>query len=94
MTFLLRLLLIAALVWALLRLVRHLIFGRPAPRQGGYADQGQRRREAASGGRGSENLVSCHACGLRIPESESLGVHLPDKEAHVCSEQCRQRLQR
>jgi hypothetical protein len=94
MTFLLRLLLIAALAWALLRLLRHLIFGPSAPRQGGRADQEQRRRQTTSGSRGSESLVSCDACGLRIPQSESLGVHLPDREAHVCSDECRRRLQR
>ena len=35
MTILLRLLLIAALVWALLRLLRNLLFGSPSSSQGG-----------------------------------------------------------
>jgi hypothetical protein len=97
MTILLRLLLIAVLVWALLRLVRNLLFGPPSSSPVGSTgtQQGSAGNEAGKGRQqvGSESLVSCHVCGLRVPESESRTVLLQDGERHVCSEECRQRLQ-
>jgi hypothetical protein len=96
MTILLRLLLIAALVWALFRLLRNLLFGPPSSSRVGSQDTGRPSSGGANEQRsvGSESLVSCDVCGLRVPESESRTVRLPEGERHVCSDDCRQRLER
>lgn len=91
MTYLLRLLLIAVAIWALFRLLRHLLLGPPGgskpPSRG---EEAAPRREQ---GRLSETLVSCSACGLRIPEGEALRVEGPDGVRHACSEECRRQLE-
>jgi hypothetical protein len=94
MSYLLRLLLIAALVWALLRFLRALLFGPPSPRRSasGQQRQGSGRGGSQASGGTSESLVSCEACGLRVPESEAMRVRMPDGEHRVCSPECRKRL--
>lgn len=89
MTIFLRLLLIAALVWFLLRLLRQLVLGPPAGARRG-ADRSEHAEPRSTDS--SETLVSCEVCGLRVPEGESRSVRLPDGDHRVCSEECRRRL--
>jgi hypothetical protein len=81
---LLALLVIALLIWMLLRrLLGYLLPAAPPVRRTG--------RRSTGAPRPAERLLRCEACGVRVPESRALRgrTSTADGDAVYCSEACR-----